>query len=134
MRNLPHALYSYLVNHDHDHEEDFFKFCVLLRKSELWYRLSADSRATRVLLLIFTVKNIFFPKNAKNKGVWNAKWPKNLTRIVRNKSPRYRPSCRFTNVVIYAVFAPKIELVITVTAFYHYNAPMNVSRIWLLCR
>ena len=31
LRNLPHALYIYLVNP----EEDFFKFHVLLRKSEL---------------------------------------------------------------------------------------------------
>ena len=37
LSNLPHALYIYLVNSKRQpHEEDFYKFCVLLRKSELY--------------------------------------------------------------------------------------------------
>ena len=59
----------------------FFQILCALRKSELWYRLSADSRATRVVFLISAVKSTFFPKNAKIKCVMN----KNLIRIVRKK-------------------------------------------------
>ena len=36
LRNLPHALDIYLSSKRPKHEEDFFKFCVFLRKFELY--------------------------------------------------------------------------------------------------
>ena len=48
-------------------------------KTKLSYRLSADSRATSIVFLIFAVKSTFFPKNAKIKCVMS----KNLRRIVK---------------------------------------------------
>ena len=54
-----------------------------------WYRLSTDSRATRILFLIFAVKStFFFPKNVKTKWGMN----KYLIRHVRKSSHSYRLS------------------------------------------
>ena len=58
------------------------KFCTFLLISwwpKSWYRLSADSRATSIVFLIFVVKSTFFPKNAKIKCWMN----KNLIRTVK---------------------------------------------------
>ena len=38
----------------------------------LWYRLSADSRATRIVFFIYAAKSTFLQKNAKIKCI--GKW------------------------------------------------------------
>ena len=42
-------------------------FLLLIWRPMLWYRLSTDSRATRLVFLIFGVKSTFFSKSAKIK-------------------------------------------------------------------
>ena len=39
-------------------------------KTKLRYRLSADSRATRIVFLILAVRSTLFPKNAKWVKIW----------------------------------------------------------------
>ena len=65
-------------------------------KTKLSYRLSADSRATSIVFLIFAVKSTFFPKNAKIKCVMS----KNLRRIVRKKLYSYRVKTAVTHLTL----------------------------------
>ena len=53
------------------------------------YRLSAVSRATRIMFLIFAVKSSFLSKNAKTKCVMN----EYLITIVRKRSHSCQLSC-----------------------------------------
>ena len=99
-------------------------------KTKLRYRLSADSRATRVVFLILAVKSTLLPKNAKIKCLMS----KNLIRIVRKKSHSYRSPCRVKTgtPLPWLWFAKTFNVILGMQEIFFSSRKICFAEIWKL--